>query len=57
MLAEAEGGWVSYCKSSNKAIRLRPVTGFNIGAVILPESSLWQLQNVKHDLRGYYTAK
>lgn len=56
MVAEDEGGWVSYCKSSNKAKRLPPVTGFNIRARILPESPLCQLKNVKHDLKGYYIA-
>ncbi len=55
MVAEDEGGWVSYCKSSNKAMRLPPVTGFNIRARILPEFQC-QLKNVKHDLKGYYTA-
>lgn len=50
------GGWVSYCKSSNKAIRLPPVTGFNIGALALPESLQCRLGNVRHDLKGYYTA-
>lgn len=48
---------MSYCKSSNKATRLPPVTGFNIGAQILPESLLCQLKNVKRDLKGYYTAQ
>lgn len=45
MLAEAEvgalraGGWVSYCKSSNKAIRLQASNWFLIsGALILPAS-------------------
>lgn len=52
-----EGGWVSYCESSNKAMRLLPVTGFNIRARILPESPLWHLKNVRHDLKGYSAAQ
>lgn len=48
---------MSYCKSSNKAMRLLPVTGFNIRARILPESPLWQLKNVRHDLKGYSSAQ
>lgn len=47
---------MSYCKSSNKATRLPLVTGFNIRARLLPESPQRHLKNVKHDLKGYYTA-
>lgn len=43
-------------QSSNKAIRLLPLTGFNIVAQILPESPPCQPKNVKHDLNAYYTA-
>lgn len=34
MVAKDVGGLVSYCKSSNKAMRLSPVTGFNISSDI-----------------------
>lgn len=37
-------------------MRLPLVTGFNIRARLLPESPQRLLKNVKHDLKGYYTA-